>query len=165
MKLSTTLRFVNAAFLFVRVIIITYPFFLAPLYCTFISVMGNPFPGAFYTCATCFKKCKSAGGLTRHQNSEHRDFTPESVDDAHENASRIDSHPLLTGKLMVVHWNLPLMKQLCLVTLRGDTFRSIHHQCYLRTSILLTHGHRLQLALSLTSHSTTLLKPKIQPPK
>jgi hypothetical protein len=67
--------------------------------------MANLFggePHTFYTCPVCFKKCKSASGLTRHQNSEHREFTPESADDAHTNASTFDFHPLLTGKLTPV---------------------------------------------------------------
>jgi len=65
--------------------------------------MANPLgdqPQFFYTCPTCFKKCKSPGGLVRHRNSEHREFTPESDDGTHK--STFDFHPLLTGMILSV---------------------------------------------------------------
>lgn len=75
--------------------------------CLRISIMANPIggePHTFYMCPVYFKRCKSASSLTQHRNSEHWEFTPESVDGAHTNASTFDFHPLLTGKLTpVVH--------------------------------------------------------------
>ena len=48
-----------------------------------------------FTCPICFRTCKTAGGLARHNLTVHRDFTPAS-DDEHVFTSQ--SHPLLNGK-------------------------------------------------------------------
>jgi len=47
-----------------------------------------------YTCPTCFLECRTSGGLTQHQNSAHRQFTPQSDDNA---LSEYQYHPHLTG--------------------------------------------------------------------
>jgi Plavaka transposase len=52
-----------------------------------------------YTCPTCFLECRSSGGLTQHTNSAHRQFTPESDDDAP--SPTYHYHPHLTGKCVL----------------------------------------------------------------
>ena len=47
-----------------------------------------------FTCPKCSRKCKTAGGLVRHNQTAHRDFTP--ADDGGRFTSQ--SHPFLGGK-------------------------------------------------------------------
>jgi hypothetical protein len=54
-------------------------------------------PCAMYTCPICFLGCRTSGGLTQHQNSAHRQFTPESDDDNNNPVSRYKYYPHLTG--------------------------------------------------------------------
>lgn len=59
--------------------------------------MFNPLTGlprATYACPTCFFECRTRGGLTQHQNSAHRQFTPQSDDNA---SPTYEYHPHLTG--------------------------------------------------------------------
>ncbi|KAF8487903.1 hypothetical protein F5888DRAFT_1796499 [Russula emetica] len=49
-----------------------------------------------YTCPTCFLECQSSRGLTQHQNSAHRQFTPESNGDENQPISTNEYHPHLT---------------------------------------------------------------------
>lgn len=65
-------------------------------------VTGNPLGSQTrpcYTCPTCHLVCKSSGGLTRHQQTVHREFTPVSEDGAQASDSAFTSlfHPLLNG--------------------------------------------------------------------
>src|ERR1700678_3025686 len=53
-----------------------------------------------YTCPTCFLECRSSRGLTQHQNSAHRQFTPESNGDENQPISTNEYHPHLTGICM-----------------------------------------------------------------
>ncbi|KAF8491742.1 hypothetical protein F5888DRAFT_1807267 [Russula emetica] len=50
------------------------------------------------TCPTCFLECRSSRGLTQHQNSAHRQFTPESNGDENQPISTNEYHPHLTAK-------------------------------------------------------------------
>jgi len=61
--------------------------------------MANPLgpPPLFHTHLTWFKKCKNSSGLTRHCNSAHRSFTPESDDNGHTNTSTFIFHSILSG--------------------------------------------------------------------
>jgi hypothetical protein len=61
--------------------------------------MANPphSSHASFTCPICSLVCKSGGGLTRHTQAIHRDFTPVSDDDDNENRFTLDLHPLLNG--------------------------------------------------------------------
>ena len=59
--------------------------------------MLNPLTGYLRTthsCPTCFLECRTRGGLTQHQNSAHRQFTPQSDDEA---SPTYEYHPHLTG--------------------------------------------------------------------
>lgn len=59
----------------------------------------NNVPRATYTCPTCFLTCRTSGGLSQHQNSAHRQLTPQSDDNA---LSTYEYHPHLTG--MSILW-------------------------------------------------------------
>ncbi|KAF8465884.1 hypothetical protein DFH94DRAFT_796165 [Russula ochroleuca] len=64
-----------------------------------------------YTCPVCFQECRTSRGLTHHQNSAHRQFTPES-DDGHPPVSMYEYHPHLTAKPCNVRGEyLPLYTQ------------------------------------------------------
>ncbi|KAF7354503.1 C2H2-type domain-containing protein [Mycena venus] len=61
--------------------------------------MDLPFGGApqSYTCRLCSMKCRSSGGLSRHYNSRHRQFTPASEgEDEHQHST--DSHPIINAQ-------------------------------------------------------------------
>ena len=50
-----------------------------------------------FTCTKCFQKCKTGGGLTRHTQTVHRNFTPVSDDEDDEYRFISELHPLLNG--------------------------------------------------------------------
>ncbi|KAF7352250.1 C2H2-type domain-containing protein [Mycena venus] len=61
--------------------------------------MDLPFGGASqsYTCRLCSMKCRSSGGLSRHYNSRHRQFTSASEgEDEHQHST--DSHPIINAQ-------------------------------------------------------------------
>ncbi|KAJ7871547.1 hypothetical protein B0H13DRAFT_2554444 [Mycena leptocephala] len=62
--------------------------------------MNLPFGGLpqSYNCPLCPKRCSSSGGLTRHYNIRHRQFTPASEDED-EHRHHTDLHPKLTGAI------------------------------------------------------------------
>ncbi|KAJ7824684.1 hypothetical protein B0H13DRAFT_2446949 [Mycena leptocephala] len=61
--------------------------------------MNLPFGGLpqSYNCPLCPKRCSSSGGLTRHYNIRHRQFTPASEDED-EHRHHTDLHPKLTAR-------------------------------------------------------------------
>jgi len=61
--------------------------------------MANPSRRSFqsFVCAKCFLRCKTEGGLIRHNQTIHRDFTPVSDDDDDEHRFTVESHPFLNG--------------------------------------------------------------------
>jgi hypothetical protein len=67
--------------------------------------MANPFrpqTRPCYPCPICHLVCKTGGGLTRHQQIAHREFTPASGDDsADESTFTTRFHPLLNGMASV----------------------------------------------------------------
>ncbi|KAF8491609.1 hypothetical protein F5888DRAFT_1807352 [Russula emetica] len=78
----------------------SYTFILYTLVYTpsFMNIF-NPLDGHrnnAYTCPTCFLECRSSRGLTQHQNSAHRQFTPESNGDENQPISTNEYHPHLT---------------------------------------------------------------------
>ncbi|KAF8491484.1 hypothetical protein F5888DRAFT_1807433 [Russula emetica] len=80
----------------------SYTFILYTLVYTpsFMNIF-NPLDGHCnnaYTCPTCFLECRSSRGLTQHQNSAHRQFTPESNGDENQPISTNEYHPHLTAK-------------------------------------------------------------------
>ncbi|KAJ7034262.1 hypothetical protein C8F04DRAFT_1210668 [Mycena alexandri] len=60
--------------------------------------MDLPFGAAAqaFVCPRCPKVCATGGGLTRHFNTKHREFTPASEGDD-EHRHRTDSHPILNA--------------------------------------------------------------------
>src|SRR5712672_380916 len=85
--------------------------------------MSNPLGGFLrttYTCPTCFLECQTSGGLTKHRNSAHRQFTPQLDDDA---VPTYEYHPHLTGMSIpqVLYGVLMAWKQQSHVMREGNT--------------------------------------------
>lgn len=73
--------------------------------------MANPqYPShPSYTCPKCFLTCKTGSGLTRHNQTVHRDFTPISNDRNDEHGFTSELHPFLNGMETYVLYTLHLM--------------------------------------------------------
>jgi hypothetical protein len=67
--------------------------------CVYSYNMANPLrPSRLsFTCPKCFLVCKTRGGLTRHDQTVHRDFTPVSDDEDDENRFTSERHPFING--------------------------------------------------------------------
>ena len=74
--------------------------------------MSNPLgglPHISYTCQKCFLECRTRGGLTQHDNSAHRQLTPQ----LDENASpTYEYHPHLTGTSTLLFYYIVLITEI-----------------------------------------------------
>ncbi|KAJ7441973.1 hypothetical protein B0H11DRAFT_2348854 [Mycena galericulata] len=63
--------------------------------------MNLPFGGApqVFACPKCPKKCSTSGGLTRHYNTMHRQFTPASDSEEDEHTHHTDLHTKINASL------------------------------------------------------------------
>ncbi|KAJ7482263.1 hypothetical protein B0H11DRAFT_2418405 [Mycena galericulata] len=61
--------------------------------------MNLPFGGVpqVFACPKCPKKCSTSGGLTRHYNTMHRQFTPASDSEEDEHRHHTDLHTKING--------------------------------------------------------------------
>jgi hypothetical protein len=131
----------------------------------------NPFGGhpfSMYTCPVCFQECRTSGGLTKHRNSAHRQFTPESDNDGNHPVSKYQYHPHLTGMYI-----LSLTMMICYllehkpnpVTSTENISHHIHLPNLLPNLLAVIpqmRGAPLIHASNLTSHTTTSLRHRIQ---
>src|ERR1019366_1600823 len=116
-----------------------------------------------YTCPICRLVCKTGGGLTRHQQTVHREFTPASENGAADPLF----HPLLNGT--VSHQFLTCPDSFLLLKLSHATRMVIiylgtrHHHLPMILGALLFLGSLLLRGLSMMSPTTTLRKTRARP--